>query len=88
MNNDQIDELIIILGEEIIESAFKVTGEEKISFASLRSRVRKKCIIKALHLGESFAVIAKRYAVSRMTVYRIFHEEKKFKKIKGGCRGD
>jgi hypothetical protein len=82
MRNEQVNELIRILGERSIEKAFEITGDEKISFAFLRSRVRKRYIIQALELGGSFAAIAKQYAVSRMTVYRIFHAEIKFRNLK------
>ena len=76
MQNEQLNALIDLFGEENIEKAFEIAGGEKISFAHLRARIRRRCILKALELGGSFAAIAKRFAVSRMTVYRIYHEER------------
>lgn len=73
MNNDQINELIHLLGEEKVQQAVEIVGAEKISFVHLSSCIRRRHILEALEQGGSFAQIAQRFCVSRMTVYRMFH---------------
>ncbi|HET6990254.1 MAG TPA: helix-turn-helix domain-containing protein [Bacteroidia bacterium] len=82
MDQEQMNALITVIGEEQIEKAFDLVGSEKISFSRLRLWVRKRRVEKALREGQSFARIAKRFEISRMTVYRIFKKENQLKKCR------
>lgn len=75
MEEEQINALIAVIGEDSIEKAFQLMGNEKISFARLRLWVRKQSVIKAVKEGDSFSRISRKYGISRMTVYRIFNNE-------------
>lgn len=82
MTNEQKEDLIILLGEERIRKAVAILGTEKVSFPFLLLSLRRRCIIKALQTEHSIARIAKQFAVSRMTVYRIYRGQKKSQKTK------
>ena len=75
MNSEEAEEIITILGAEKVEKLYEYLGSKKISFAALHALLLKKQICEALKSNKiSFSVLAKKLGVSRMTLYRLYHQ--------------
>ncbi|HEX7413053.1 MAG TPA: hypothetical protein VF411_03325 [Bacteroidia bacterium] len=72
MNIKEAEELISIIGEEIILLVYKLVGSERVSFAMLIRVLHNKKFIKHLKSGnyKCVAAVVKEFNISKRTVYR------------------
>ncbi|HEX7412434.1 MAG TPA: helix-turn-helix domain-containing protein [Bacteroidia bacterium] len=76
MNIKEAEELISIIGEEIILLVYKLVGSERISFAMLIKVMHNKKLLKQLDSSgyQCLAAVAKEFKISKRTVYRTLNK--------------
>lgn len=78
MDSEETKEIISILGKEKAEELYNYIGSKKISPAKLHKFIQDEQICEDLKSNKiSFSDLAKKYRVSLMTIYRLFHRLKK-----------
>ncbi len=82
MNTELTLDLIGLFGEEKILRAYELTKNQPISFAALKKFLQRQSLFILLKSKEyqSVSAIAKKYGVSKMSVYRMIHQIKRANK--------
>ncbi len=84
MDTELALDLIGLFGEEKILRAYNLTKGEAVSFSLLKKFLHKQKLFILLKSKEyqSVSAIAKKYKVSKMSVYRMIHLIKRINKTK------
>ena len=81
MEEEEIIEIISILGEDKIDKLYQYIGCKPISVSRLFRFIRDHQICVELKNSKTdFAELAKKYNISLMKIYRLFHAVKGFHK--------
>ncbi|HEX7413448.1 MAG TPA: helix-turn-helix domain-containing protein [Bacteroidia bacterium] len=76
MNTEKAEDIIRIIGEEIILLIYKLVGSERVSFAMLIKMIHKNKLLKQLDSSgyQCLAAVAKEFNISKRTVYRTLNK--------------
>jgi len=77
MNTERDFEIYEKLGEELVNWLADYTKGEAVNFNTVKKAKIKMKILEEIAAGRPYALIADKYGVSRMMVYRIEKESRK-----------
>lgn len=77
MNTDEIEKILNILSEKQLEELYDLVGIEPLHLPQLMKIIRDRRLTKELEKECCFMKIARKFRVSRATVYRKSKKSKK-----------